>query len=250
MKQIDLPAQKEILWHRLREDLTSLMPWFEDNDLLLCPACCRQIGFDQFSVEHIVPKQALATDPKAVRDAISQNDRSGLTLLCSKPLVIKGKTIKGSGCNSWKGRHFDPSLRDLIRADFLKTRLNTRHQVSLYVAGYLGLFRQFGYQVALSRAGLVSRQQFFHPNNFLKDVPNDCQMILTGERKTEFMNDEKNYWSDPFKITIEGTTGLIAFRNMVFRVPISRDPTQPLAKLLPYVPSRFAFRPDTTTVFD
>jgi len=157
MKLIDLPAQKEILWHRMRGDLKSLVPWFADTDLLLCPTCCRPIGFDEFSVEHIVPKQALACDPADVRQAIPQNERSGLTLLCRKPLVIKGKRIPGHGCNSWKGKHYDPSLRDLLSADFQTKQINTRHQISLFSAGYLALVRKFGFQIALSSMGLFSR---------------------------------------------------------------------------------------------
>lgn len=250
MKHIDLPAQKELLWHRLREDLKSLVPWFTDTEMLLCPTCCRPISYDEFSVEHIVPKQALACDPADVRQAVSQNERSGLTLLCRKPLIFKGKKIPGHGCNSWKGKHFDPSLKDLLRSNFQTATVNTRHQVALYSAGYLALFRQFGYQIALSPAGLLSRRQFFFPNTFLPDVPLNCQMMLTGERRTEFKEDEKSYWSEPFSIKVEGTTALIVLRNMGFRVPISRDPTQPLSRILLYVPSKFTFRPDLTTVFE
>ncbi|WJR66400.1 hypothetical protein QTA58_19605 [Neorhizobium sp. CSC1952] len=250
MKQIDIPAQKEILWHRLRTDLKSLVPRFDNDDLLLCPTCCRPLGFDEFSVEHIVPKQALRCDPANVRQAIPQNERSGLTLLCQKPLVIKGKRVPGHGCNSWKGKHFDPSLRELLGADFQKARINTRHQVSLYSAGYLALFRQFGYQISLSPAGLLSRRQFFFPNTFLPDVPLNCQMILAGERRSEFNEDEKAYWCEPFNIKIDDQTALVVLRNMGFRVPISRDPTQPLARILPYLPSKFKFRPDLTTVFE
>jgi hypothetical protein len=250
MKQIDLPSQKEILWHRLREDLKSLVPWFANNDLLLCPTCCRPIKFDEFSVEHIVAKQALACDPVDVRQAISQNERSGLTLLCRKRLVMKGKQIPGSGCNSWKGKYFDPSLRELLAADFQTRRMSTRHQVSLYSAGYLALFRQFGYQIALSSAGLLSRRQFFYPNTFLKEVPLNCQMMLAGDRRSEFKEDEERYWREPFSIEINRMTALIVLRNMGFRVPVSRDPTQPLARILAYAPPKYTFRPDMTNFFD
>jgi hypothetical protein len=97
MSLIDLPAQKEILWHKLRCDLITLVPYFRDKDVLLCPACCRPVRFDDLSVEHILPKQAVALDPMAARQAISQNERSGLTLLCRKPLTIKGKRIVPQG---------------------------------------------------------------------------------------------------------------------------------------------------------
>ena len=87
MNMIDLPALKEILWHRMRNDLKLLVPWFADNDLLLCPTCCRPLRFDEFSLEHIIPKQALAYDPSDVRVAIPQNERSGMTLLCQSSRI-------------------------------------------------------------------------------------------------------------------------------------------------------------------
>ncbi|WP_156134154.1 hypothetical protein [Ensifer sp. ZNC0028] len=250
MKHIDLPAQKELLWHRLREDLKSLVPWFADSDLLLCPACCRAIKYDEFSIEHIVPKQAVACDPADARQAVSQNERSGLTLLCRKPLIYKGRKVPGHGCNSWKGKHFDPFLKELLRINFRTTTVNTRHQVALYSVGYLALFRKFGYQVALSPAGLLCRRQFFSPNTFLPDVPLNCQIMLTGEPRAEFKEDEKSYWSEPFSIGVEGSTALVVLRNIGFRVPISRDPTQPFSRILPYSPIKFSFRPDLTTVFE
>ncbi|MDH6650189.1 UNVERIFIED_ORG: hypothetical protein M2312_004860 [Rhizobium esperanzae] len=250
MKLIDLPAQKEILWHRMRSDLISLVPWFADNDLLLCPTCCRPIGFGDSSVEHIVPKQALSCDPPEVREAIPQNERSGLTLLCAKPLIIKGRRVPGNGCNSWKGKYYDPYLRELLNADFQTKRVNSRHQVALYCAGYLALVRQFGYQVALSQAGLLSRNQFFHPNTFLSEVPLTCQMMLTGGRRSDFSEDDRSYWSNPFSISIDGPTALIVLRNIGFRVPLSHDPSQPVSRVLQYAPSKYAFRPDLRTVFE
>jgi hypothetical protein len=158
--------------------------------------------------------------------------------------------VPGSGCNSWKGKHFDPFLRDLLAADFRTQKLNTRHQISLYAAGYLALFRQFGFQVTLSAAGLLSRRQFFLPNTFLKEVPLNCKMVLTGQPMTEFNEERKSYWSEPFNIQVDGSTALIVLRNMSFRVPLSKDPTKPFAKLLRYAPSRLSFRPDLTTIFD
>lgn len=229
-KQIDLPNQKEILWHRMRSDLKSLVPWFHDDDLLFCPTCCRPLKFENFSVEHIIPKQALSCDPVDVRNAIPQNERSGLTLLCSVSLVLKGKRIPGHGCNSWKGKYFDPYIRELVKPDFHASKIHSRHQVSLLSAGYLALFRKFGYQVALSHSGLLLRRQFFSPNAFLKDMPLNCQMILAGAGLSKFDEDLREYWSEPFKIQIEGATALIVVRSVAFRVPISRDPSQPIAR--------------------
>jgi len=250
MNMIDLPALKEILWHRMRNDLKSLVPWFADNDLLLCPTCCRPLRFDEFSLEHIIPKQALASDPSDVRVAIPQNERSGMTLLCRRHLIIKGKQIPGHGCNSWKGKFYDASLRDLLQADFQTKQINSRHQMALFSAGYLGLFRHFGYQIALLPSGLLMRNQFFHPNSFLRDVPLTCRMMLTGEGLSNFDEATRTYWTEPFKINVDGTSAFIALRNMSFKLPLSRDPTLPLARALPYAPSKYTFRPDLTTAFE
>jgi hypothetical protein len=114
----------------------------------------------------------------------------------------------------------------------------------------LALFREFGYQVALSAAGTFSRKQFFHANDFLKIIPWNCQMILAGEPRSEFVDDDKQYWREPFKITVDRSTAIIVFRHMSFRIPISRDPCVPIAKILPYAPARFAFRPDHRFFFD
>ncbi|WP_281800916.1 hypothetical protein [Methylocystis echinoides] len=251
MSTIDRPALKEIVWHQMRQDLQSLIPWFANKELLLCPACCRPLTFDDFSLEHIIPKQALACDPPDVRAAIPQNERSGMTLLCRKPLVIKGRRIPGSGCNSWKGKHYDPFLRELIRSvNPIIAKFNSRHQLALFSAGYLGLFRQFGYQIALLPAGLLMRHQFFHPNRFLREVPLDCQMILAGEALSAYDSDSRKYWSEPFKITVDGYSALLILRNMAFRLPLSRDPLVPIARALPYAPSKYVFRPDLRTVFE
>ena len=249
MSSIDIPAQKQILWHRMRADLISLVPWFEGNDLLLCPTCCRAIGFDEFSVEHIVPKQALASDPVSVREAVPRNDRSGLTLLCRRQLVYKNKRLPGIGCNSWKGKHYDGFLRDLLKADIKKQPINTGHQTALFAAGFLALVREFGYQIALSPMGLVSRSQFFNPCSFIKEMPLMCQMMLTGDRRTDYNEAEKGYWSEPFRITVDETSAHIVLRNIGFRLPLSRDPRQPFARALRYTPSKYAFRPDLTTAF-
>jgi hypothetical protein len=196
---IDLPGVKEILWHQMHADLKSLVPWFSDHELLLCPTCFRLMKFDELSVEHIIPKQALDDDPKAVREAIIRNQRSGITLLCRKPLVVKEKLIKGNGCNGWKGHFFDGSARKLLRADPHKIVFTSRHQVSMFAIGYLALFRKYGYRVALSPSGLLMRRQFFCPDYFLKEVPLNCQMILSGPSLTEFNEQNKTYWDEPFK---------------------------------------------------
>jgi hypothetical protein len=90
---IDLAGLKHLLWHDMRADLSSFAPYFASNELLLCPVCLRPLRFQDFSIEHIVPQQALADDPAEARAVIPTNKRSGVTLLCQKPLYVKGKPL-------------------------------------------------------------------------------------------------------------------------------------------------------------
>lgn len=141
MSEIDRPRVKDILWHKMRDDLKTLVPWFASNDLLLCPTCCRALRYEDFSLEHIIPQQAVAEDPAAARAAISRNERSGLTLLCKRSLVFRDKSTLGQGCNSWKGKHYDRFIRDVLRPDLLRRQFHSRHHIALVNMGYLGLFR-------------------------------------------------------------------------------------------------------------
>lgn len=250
MNAIDRPATKRIIWQELRDDLIKLIPSFAENELLLCPTCSRAVPFDEFSLEHIIPRQALACDPQDVRESIPHNERSGLTLLCRRPLVLNGKRINGNGCNSWKGKHYDNHLRELLDPTFNITNMTGRHHIALFAAGYLGLFRRYKYPIALSQTGLLMRNQFFEPRNWLKTTPINSQILLRGDPITDYSPETHAYWSDPFKITIDGLLAYIAFRNMSFILPLSRDPNIPYAKNLPYAPPKHKWRPDLTTVFE
>ncbi len=250
MSIIDIPAQKEILWHKMREDLRTLVPWFDNHDLLFCPTCLRPLPYNDFSVEHILPQRALKVDAKSVREVISKNERSGLTLLCSRNLIYKGKTISGTGCNGWKGKHIDRFLQDVVAADFSsRDTVYSQHQVALVSAGYLALFRTYGYQVALSEAGLIMRMQFFNTKNFIPIIPSQTQMMLIGEGLGEYSEDHHAYWSEPFKITIDPPFASVVMRHASIRLPISHDPTKPFARVLEYVPSKYRFRVDVRTAF-
>ncbi len=250
MSDIDIPSIKQMLWHRMRSDLVGLIPYFSDNDLLLCPTCFRRLGFEDFSVEHIIPKQALACDPADARLAVPQNERSGLTLLCRRPLIINKRRIPGNGCNSWKGKHYDPSIREFIQSDLKENKISTRHQISLFSVGYLALFRKFGYQISLLPSGLLMRSQYFNPNSFIKNIPVTSQIILAGEKISQYSDSERNYWSEPFKITVSETSAQIVMRNTCFSMPLSRDPSKPLARSVLYVPPKYTFRPDLRTAFE
>jgi hypothetical protein len=247
--EIDLPGEKEKIWHRMRDDLKSLSPGFAEDDLLLCPTYLRRITFKEFSLEHIIPQQALDEDHETARDAVTRNQRSGLTLLCTKRLVIKDKLIAEKGCNGWKGKHFDRFIRQILQGRMDKMDVTTRHNVALLALGYLALFRQYGYRISLSRSGVLMRHQFFNPGAFWKDLPDKCQMVLGGPPLSEFNDNIKSYWHDPFKITIQKGFALVSVRSVTFWLPLSDDPTAPLATLLRYAPPRLKFRPDFTSVF-
>lgn len=110
---IDEPSIKATLWHKLRADLSKYFPDTNNNKLLMCCCCCRFLPFEEFNVEHIVPRQALADDPVEVRinPESPTNARSELTLLCTKHLTVKGRTVYNNGCNSWKGQFFDNCIK-------------------------------------------------------------------------------------------------------------------------------------------
>lgn len=248
--EIDLPGLKQTLWHNMRQDLTGIVPWFADNGLLLCPTCCRALPYDGFSIEHIIPQQALADDPQEVKTAISKIDRSGITLLCKKTLVFKNKTIHGHGCNSWKGKHYDRYIREALQPNALGKTFHSRHHVALFCATFLGLFRSYGYQVVLAESGRLMRKQFFSPNHILQDLPFGSQMTLFSENTPIFNEDSKQYWKVPFKFHIEHDAAIVVARNFSIRLPLSRDLRLPVARHLNYVPPRYRFRPDLQTAFD
>lgn len=244
LKQIDLPGQKAVIWEKLRADLIAFAPIFAEKTTLLCPTCLRELNYDDFSIEHIAPRQAVADDPPDVKSSVARDIRSGITLLCSKQLIHKGKTLSANGCNGWKGKHFDNSIKQLVHDQHLRLKVTNRHQVALFAMGYLALFRQFGYQIALSEAGLLMRRQFFHPDTFLREIPTSCQLYLMGAKPEQPSDVPLQFWQNPFSIDIEEDTALVVFRNYAFRLPLSHDPTKPFAKLLAYVPQRQRLRLD------
>ena len=75
-------------------------------------------------------------------------------------------------------------------------------------------------------------------------------MILAGEGLSNYNEANRTYWTEPFKINVDGTSAFIVLRNISFKLPLSRDPSVPLARVLPYAPSKYTFRPDLTTVFE
>lgn len=249
MSMIDHPGTKRVLWENMRADLVSLVPSFSENELILCPACCRPLPFSAFTLEHILPQQAVRNDPKEVRESISTNERSGLTLLCNSNLYIKGTQLTTLGCNSWKGRHYDRWLRETIHRGHVGN-FHVGHHIALLAASYLGMFQAFGYACSLTRAGLLLRRQFFSPRHWLKDMPLMCQMVLMGEPAKILNDDMRAYWSEPFKFAMNENTMNVVVRSLSLNLPVSRDPTVALARYLPYAPPRHKLKPDLTSLFD
>lgn len=248
MSDVDRPDYKRTIWTTMREDLVRHVPAFEDDERLLCPICCRALGYDKFSIEHILPKQAVRHDPPDVREALSVNERSSLTLLCSETLVVNGKPYP-KGCNGWKGRNFDPRIADLIKAVSFPSRFSDGHIIAFLAVGYLGIFQRYGYRVALTTGGLILRNQFFNPNRFTKNLPMTSQMILRADPRRVYAEDARQYWSTPVNVVVEGKRATVVIRNYSATIPLSHDPTSPISTTLPYAPQKYVFRPDLRTAF-
>ena len=111
------------------------------------------------------------------------------------------------------------------------------------------LFSKYGYRVAPSASGLLMRRQYFSPFSILKAIPYYCQVVLGGQPLTEFTEENETYWSDPFKITIENGYANMVLRSVSFSLPLSEDPTVPLARILQYAPPKYRWRPNLETAF-
>ena len=56
-------------------------------------------------------------------------------------------------------------------------------------------------------------------------------------------------WSKPFSFTYRNLGCIVGARNFAIIVPSSQDPSQPVARHVKFVPSRFKLRPDFKTAF-
>jgi len=174
MADINLPSIKERLWHKMRGDLVQYVPAIAGNRLLMCCCCGRFLPFEAFSLEHLIPQQALRLDPVVIRNnpATPANMRAGNLLLCQSPLKIKGNVVYPQGCNSWKGKHYDRAIRELVAAGaWTSVRATQVHIIAALCLAYLGMIEQFGYRAALMPSGLIMRQQFFMPRDFHRLLP-------------------------------------------------------------------------------
>jgi hypothetical protein len=110
------------------------------------------------------------------------------------------------------------------------------------------MVREYGYQVALTTAGSLMRRQFFLPVRFQRDMPSSSQMLLAGP-PPDYTDDRLDFWARPFKFEVDRGMCSIVLRSIVFYVPISRDPTTPIARHLRIVPSRYRLRPNFDVAF-
>ncbi len=243
-------ARTDKLWHEMRADLEAVSGPVE-ADRLRCCVCGRLLQRSAFSLEHIVPRQALADDPQFVKASLSASMRSGHILLCSAPLTVKGRRTQGNGCNGWKGSFYDASLRALMNRSVFrgKGKLTERVSVAAFSVGYLAMVARFGYKVAFTPAGILARRQFFAPDRFLRDIPAMSQMVLGGDAPAPSA-ENMPFWSDPFRFEVRGDVCHVVVRNFSVTLPISRDPQLPVVRHLRFAPQRYLLRPDFSSVLD
>jgi hypothetical protein len=244
------PSLKEKLWHRMRRDLLSYVPELELKPLLMCCACGRFLPLECFTLEHLIPKRALRNDPAAVRGNpdTPTNVRARNLLLCQEPLKQKGKTVYSNGCNSWKGKHYDKCIEELVDGTAWGRGKPTQvHLIAALCLAYLALVSEFGYVAVLMRSGRLLRQQFFQPSRFDPDLPLRSQMVL-GTGKS--VSPDAPMWGKPFSFGFVDGGCTVGVRNFSIIVPTSQDLRLPIARHLKIVPSKYKMRPDFDTFFD
>jgi hypothetical protein len=241
---------KERLWHKLRQDLANYIPAITQNQLRMCCACGRFLPQDSFDLEHLIPQQAVKQDPEIIRanPETPANVRSGNLLLCKEPLLIKGRRIWNNGCNSWKGRFYDKPITELIFGKALNA-VTDLHIIAALSVAYLAMVAEFGYIIVLMQSGMLMRQQFFSPHKFHRQLHPRHQMLLGGMLPVS--SPEARLWSNPFSFSFDSPGACtVGARNFALLLPVSRDPRQPIARHLPFAPSKYKLRPDFRTFFD
>ena len=250
---IDLPSIKKILWEEMRHDFVSIAPEFLTSEVLPCCVCGRLLPQRHFTLEHILPRQALAEDPPEIRSnpESSNNRRTRLTLLCNYSLKTKESTVS-LGCNGWKGKQFDGYLCDIVVDKVPRRRggkITTRHMIALSIASYLAMVSRYGYRIVFTTSGLMMRRQFFHPQSYIKDMPDACQGMVTGSRFT-YPEIPSELWLTPFTFKVYPNLCLVTMRQAGINIPLSRDPDFPVSSSLRFLPSRYRLRPDFQTLFE
>jgi hypothetical protein len=249
---IDEASLKQTLWHSSRADLAQYAPEIEHSNVLMCPACGRWLLFDDFSLEHIIPKQALAHDPPEAKAAIFASQRAGSMLLCRKRLKINDRVISGNGCNGWKGRYYDLPIAETLSGKAITGEsryASNSHIIALMAAAFLALVSRYGYQIALTPSGVLVRRQFFMPRIFRSDMPLLSQVVISGAMPA-YSNETHRLWADPFRFSFEPGKCFVVVRTLSLQLPMSRDPNTPVASRLRVAPQRYKLRPDFRTAFE
>lgn len=150
---------KEEAFQVLYRNLIAVTPQYSDREVILCPICLAEIAKDaviKLGVEHIIPKVAVKDDPPHLtgstpKNMITQNQRSGITVLCRR-------------CNGLKGSRYDRAIGYwLSGGNYETTPLTHRQYVAVLIMGYLGAFQTFGYEYILRPELDEIRRQFDFP---------------------------------------------------------------------------------------
>jgi hypothetical protein len=249
MPEIDIPSLKERLWQKMQGDLAQFIPEVTERNRLMCCACGRFLPPEDFGVDHMIPRQTIRCDPHGVRNnpETPANVRAGNILLCTKPLHYRNSRIHNNGCNSWKGKHFDGPITEILTgkaAKHLNKHARNAHIIGGLTLAYLAMVAEFGYIVALMRSGLILREQLFNPARFHKALGTKFQVILTGQPQVAV---DDPVWTRPFSFEFEDGSCLVTVRNFVVYLPVSQNPVTPIVRHLKFVPQRYAFRPNFGT---
>jgi hypothetical protein len=145
-----------------------------------------------------------------------------------------------------EGRSYDGAISELISGSALKA-VTDRHIIAALALGYLAMVAEYGYVIALMPSGLLMREQFFGQNRFHRSLGLRHQVLLGGPMPTSA---DARLWESPFYFSFQTGACTVAARNFAIMIPVSRDPREPFACRLRFVPSKYAFRPDFTTAFD
>ncbi len=249
-------STREKLWHSMRQDLGKFVPEILLNQLLMCPCCGRFLPQENFDLEHIVPRQALADDPRGARihENTPENIRAGTILLCKKPLKLQGSVTYNNGCNSWKGLWYDSWIREVLAGNMTRTRQTRKgahHIVAMLAAGYLAMVHEYGYAAVLMESGLLMRKQFFEPRKFIPCLPIICQLTMLGGRPL-FNPLDLGPWLRSFTFDFDTSLGVcrVGFRNSLLILPVSADPKTVRPTRLIIGPTPYALRPRFDVLFE
>jgi hypothetical protein len=172
-------SQKLRLFQILRENLIATRSEYASREIILCPLCLRPLTIEDIkSVEHIIPRNVLKTDPSYMQ-GVSLSRRAGLTALCRTPRsLIGGKTVP-QGCNGWKGQVYDRLFKSMLQGQLVQpSSVNHRHGVAILTMAYLAAFQQFGYGYILNKDFDGIRAQFDFPDKRITPWLDHARMRL------------------------------------------------------------------------